>query len=92
MIKWHTHATYEYRTRTSWLPTEESAAATANIAPVTYISDDAASADESAVSTDSVSFSSSNVTALLASALNMVEDNDKIKDLIANAINAAASL
>ena len=52
-IKRHTHATFECRTCTSWLATEEGASATANIAPVTDISDDAASTAESVVSTDS---------------------------------------
>ena len=77
---------------TSWLAAEEGAAANTNIAPVTSISDDTASPAESAMSTESASFSYSNVTALLALALNMVGDNDEIKDSIANTINAEDSM
>jgi len=91
-IKWHTHATSECHTRSSWLKTDEGAAATANIAPVTVIFEDTASAAERAVLSDSTSSNPSNVTTLLASALNMVGDNDNIKDLIAKAINTAASM
>ena len=91
-IKWHIHATSECRIHTFWLATEECAAATANIAPVTEIADNEASAAESTVSIEFTSSNNSNVTDLLASALNMVGGNNEIQYITANAINAAASL
>ena len=80
-IKWHTHPTTECRTRKLWLDTDDGA--TANIAPV--MTPTAESSETTAQVTPSD-------MALLASALNLVGDNDTVKDLIAEALNESASL
>ena len=64
---------------------------TANLAPVSTIDDNAVTDISSTTSdTPPQNAPSSDSTALLASALNIVGDNDVVKDLIADAINAAS--
>ena len=82
-LKWHTHAVDTCRVRKFWLkPKEDKDLALANVGdaePPTPPDNDASDGNNHP----------SELTALLASAMNMVTDNDVVKDLIANAINAS---
>ena len=80
-IKWHTHPTTECCTRKLWLDTDNGA--TANIAPVMT---------STAEASETIAHATPSVMALHASALNLVGDNDTVKDLIAEALNESASL
>ena len=82
-MKWHAHVIESCRVRKFWLKSKEG--------------DDSAFANvgdaESPTTPDNVESDNnetpSELVALLASAMNMATDNDIVKDLIANAINAS---
>ena len=84
-VKWHTHSADSCRALRCWLKSKED--------------DDPATTDVG--DTENVTPSDTNeldehdppfdLTALLASAMNMVIDNGVVKDLITNAINASSS-
>ena len=81
-IKWHTHTTDSCRVRKLWLKSKtDNDSAVANVG-------DAESPTPPDNDESDTNNSPSPLVALLASAMNMATDNDIVKDLIANAINA----
>ena len=96
--RWHTHPTDKYRTRTRWLKKKEDGAlepkdenqASANISEENEAYDANAndSTSDNLVETSStLSSNPSDIQALLASAMNLVKDNDVLRDHIVDAIN-----
>jgi hypothetical protein len=80
-IKWHTHDAADCRTRINWLDNKTSGKPIANAAEI----DD----DQDSTLPDSAADSvSTNITGLLASAMNMVGHSSVARDLIADALNA----
>ena len=107
-LKWHTHSTEDCRTRINWLAKGAPAAthstgatAEANVVADTNVSTDPTSNDASSASTPSVSDTTdtssittdpSNLQALLASAMNLVSDNDAVRDMIGEVLNATSEM
>ena len=84
--KWHKHHPDKCRLRKAWLKEKEEKET--NPPPEANVGD-AEENDDEDVSPDEPS--NSNITALLASAMNLATDNDVVKDLIAEAINASTA-
>jgi hypothetical protein len=82
-IKWHTHTPEICRTRIKWLENKGSA-------PIANIADDDAADDATSVADDA--HAGQDITGLLAHAFNLAGGNDEVKDLIAEALNAAANI
>jgi hypothetical protein len=79
--KWHTHAPADCRTRINWLANKTCGKLIANAAETND--------DQDSILPDSAADSvSTDVTGLLASAMNMVGDNSVARDLIADTLNA----
>ena len=91
-VNWHTHPTAECCVCRCWLETDEGS--TANVAAVSHINNNESSAISSmtGVNSTAAAAAGSEITALLVSAMNLVRDNDVIKDLIADALNASDEL
>lgn len=93
-LKWHTHAADTCRTRLNWIATgRPSGPGIAN--PAEIVDTDDASTAPSSLTSPAPTVTppvSADITALLASALTLVGDNDLVKDLIADALNAAHDL
>ena len=100
--KWHTHTADTCRTRQRWLKGKESgqnsfSRATANVGKVDTNSSDSQVVNNTTTKPDTDQDNdekppslNNNITTLLASALNAVGDNEIVRDLIADAINAAS--
>ena len=87
--KWHTHAATDCSVRKKWLRNQDESnvsGGTTVEANSNDVTKDEIPHDEKDASEDS----QQDVNALLANALNLVTDNDIVRDYIANAINAAA--
>ena len=87
-IKWHTHTHTDCRVRKKWLKTQEGGNDTttppeANVADV--------DTEGNAEVNNPEDNSNTSLTGLLASAMNLVGDNDILRDFIAEAINNASS-
>ena len=94
-LKWHTHKPDNYRTRTRWLIQNGCDASDgqieANIGsanPSEHGTDTNGNISESQPETDVPS----DIQALLASDMNLVTDNDVLRDQIAKALNASANI
>ena len=102
--KWHTHTAETCRTRLRWLENKDDKSYTngkniyknkftANIADKnvdTSVHDDEVHEDTGETKVTSDNPPVNNITALLASALNAAGDNQIVRDLIADAINASS--
>ena len=89
--KWHTHTAEKCRVRKNWLKSnkgkdKDDDASQNRSNPEANVADTDSSANDTP--NDSTSFS--DVTALLASAMNLVSDNDAVRDQIAEALNLIA--
>lgn len=82
-IKWHTFPADECRTRAKWIA-DGSPSPFTKAKPEAMIGD----GDETESTAASTITDESDITSLLASALNLVGDNDVVKDLIADALNS----
>ena len=85
--KWHKHHPDKCRLRKAWLKENEGKN---NTPPLEANVGDAEEGDNDNAPPDAPS--ASNITALLASAMNLAANNDVVKDLIAEAINASTAL
>ena len=100
--KWHTHAADIYRTRQRWIRNKASGSdffprPSANIGKIDTYSPDTQSTDDISTKTDTNQDNkekppplNSNITTLLASTLNAIGDNEIVRGLIDDAINAAS--
>ena len=86
-IKWHTHKTEVCRVRKIWLKKE--AEGTTDNAPPAEANVTESETETISTVTPENSVNSTDIHALLASAMNLVTDNDVVRDYIAEAINAA---
>ena len=86
-IKWHTHKTEVCRVRKIWLKKE--AEGTADNAPPAEANVTESETETVSTVTPENSVISTDIHALLASAMNLVTDNNVVRDYIAEAINAA---
>ena len=98
-LKWHTHHPDKCHTRNCWLkdkgsPTLPSnvTAAASNISDKNRAYEGVNSQSSYDISASSSSNPTQNVQALPASAMNLVTDNDVVKDLICDALNASNDL
>jgi len=97
-LKWHTHSPEKCCTKLCWLKNKDgksdgdkSNAATANVSDENDAYDTSDGTKDEPNSNDFSSNPSnpSDLQALLASAMNLVSDNDVLKDHIADALNAS---
>ena len=94
-VKWHTHSPDECRVRKDWLKKNKNKTsddAEGHVGEAELIPDSSSTSGSSQTSTLTPASNSTEATglhALLASAMNMVNDNDVLRDYIAEAINAA---
>ena len=86
-IKWHTHKHDVCRVRKIWIKKE--AEGKSDNAPPAEANITEAEEDTVSTVTPENSVNSADIHALLASAMNLVTDNDVVRDYIAEAINAA---
>ena len=96
-IKWHTHSPADCRVRQKFLQKKSGKEGSSIDEPAANLvdttGDDSFTIPESNVDEESSNADSpSNLHALLATAMNLVTDNDVVRDYIAEAINAANSI
>ena len=99
-LKWHTHPPTKCKVRIAWLAKQQSASN--SVVPSALLVTDQSSDDATATTTATPSVSPTdtsvltaetpNLQALLASAMNMVPDNEAVRDMIAEVLNATAEL
>ena len=93
-LKWHTHHPDKCRLRAKWMKTKSSSDVVDNdaTANVGENADSTSVADTSESSSSLNPSTSTDVQALLASAMNLVSDNDVLKDIISDALNASSTV
>ena len=95
-LKWHTHHPDKCRIRNKWLKEKTSPGTTPPDASANLSEENDAYGNSSTVSEDTSELTPPNITsdvqALLASALNLCGDNDVLRDSIADAINNASDM
>ena len=102
-MRWHTHPTDKCRTRARWLKkkedgnlnTQDDNSASAHISEENEAYDSTAgdaTSNDSIATASSLSSNPTDIQALLASAMNLVQDNDVLRDHIVDAINVISDI
>ena len=86
--KWHTHAAADCSVRKKWLRKQDEDGTSGS--PGTEVNANEIIESDTTSDDDNDNEPQQDINALLATALNLVTDNDIVRDYIANAINAAA--
>ena len=89
-IKWHTHSATDYTVRKKWLRKQEEEGASESSLPEANVHEVGNNTSRNGNEEDDQTLQQDNdVNALLATAMNLVTDNNIVRDYIANTINVS---